>query len=78
MKVKKEMLQAFLDKYNITAAILARDMGVQTADIETLLRGEAVNEAIARCFIYYFGADEAVKMIDWAAIGKTSPLTDEG
>ncbi len=78
MKVKKEMLQAFLDKYNITAAILARDMGVQTADIETLLRGEAVNEAIARRFIYYFGADEAVKMIDWAAIGKTSPLTDEG
>ncbi len=78
MKVRKEMLQAFLDKYNITAAILARDMCVQTADIETLLRGEAVNEAIARRFIYYFGADEAVKMIDWAAIGKTSPLTDEG
>ncbi len=78
MKVRKEMLQAFLDKYNITAAILAREMGVNATEIETLLRGEAVNEATARRFIYYFGADEAVKMIDWAAIGKTSPLTGEG
>ncbi len=77
MKVRKEMLQAFLDKYNITAAILAREMGVQTADIETLLRGEAVNEATARRFIYYFGADEAVKMIDWAAIGKQNPFNVE-
>ncbi len=78
MKVKRELLQAFLDKYKITAAILAREMGVNAAEIEALLRGEAVNEATARRFIYYFGADEAVKMIDWTAIGKTSPLTDEG
>ncbi len=77
MKVKTKLLQAFLDKYKITAAILARDMGLKTADIETLLRGEAVNEAIARRFIYYFGADEAVKMINWAELGKQSPL-DEG
>ena len=32
----------------------------------------------ARRFIYYFGADEAVKMIDWAAIGKQNPFTDKG
>lgn len=78
MKVRTELLQAFLDKYNITAAILAREMGLTVADIETLLRGEAVNEAIARRFIYYFGADEAAKMIDWAAIGKEKPFTGEG
>ena len=78
MKVKKELLQAFLDKYKISAAILARDMGVNVAELETLLRGEAVNEATARCFIYYFGADEAAKMIDWAAIGKQVPNMDEG
>ena len=78
MKVKKEMLQAFLDKYKITAAILARDMGLQAADIETLLRGEAVNEATARRFIYYFGADEAAEMIDWAAMGKEKPPTGKG
>ena len=78
MKVKKELLQAFLDKYKISAVILARDMGVNVAELETLLRGEAVNEATARRFIYYFGADEAVKMIDWAAIGKQVPNIDEG
>jgi len=77
MKVGKERLQNYLDERGITAAELARDMGVNEQEIETLLRGEAVNEATARRFIYYFGADEAVKMIDWAAIGKTSPL-DEG
>ncbi len=74
MKVRKERLQNYLDEHGITAAELARDMGVNEKDMETLLRGEAVNEAIARRFIYYFGADEAVKMIDWAAIGKQNPL----
>ena len=77
MKVKTELLQAFLDKYGITAAILAREMGVAVAEVEKLLSGTAVCEETARRFIYYFGADEAVKMIDWAAIGKQNPFTDE-
>lgn len=78
MKIKKELLKAFLDKYNISAAILAREMGVAVAEVEKLLCGEAVNEETARKFIYYFGADEAVKMIDWAAIGKEKPNIGEG
>ena len=77
MKIKKELLQAFLDKYGITAAILAREMHTDEQEIKTLLDGGAVNEATARKFIYYFGADEAVKMINWAELGKQSPL-DEG
>ena len=76
MKVKKEQLQNYLDKRGISAAVLARELGVDEKEVETLLRGEAVNEATARCFIYYFGADEAVKMIDWAAIGKQNPLME--
>ena len=78
MKVKTELLQAFLDKYGITAAILAREMGVAVAEVEKLLDGTAVGEETARRFIFYFGADEAVKMIDWAAIGKENPFTDKG
>ena len=78
MKIKKELLQAFLDKYGITAAIQAREMGVAVAEVEKLLSGTAVGEETARRFIYYFGADEAVKMIDWAAIGKENPLADKG
>lgn len=78
MKIKKELLQAFLDKYGITAAILAREMGVTVAEVEKLLSGTAVNEETARRFIYYFGADETVKMVDWAAIGKQNPFTDKG
>ena len=73
MKIKKELLQAFLDKYGITAAILAREMHIDEQEIKTLLDGGAVNEATARKFIYYFGADEAMKMIDWAALGKEIP-----
>ena len=76
MIVKKELLQAFLDKYGITAAMLAREIGTDKREIHTLLDGGAVNEVTARKFIYYFGADEAVKMIDWAAIGKQNPLTE--
>ena len=78
MKVKTELLQAFLDKYGITAAILAREMGVTVAEVEKLLSGTAVSEETARRFIFYFGADEAVKMIDWSAIGKENPFTDKG
>ena len=78
MIIRKELLQAFLDKYGITAALLAQEMHVDENEIKTLLDGGAVNEATARKFIYYFGADEAVKMIDWAAMGKPVPTDDEG
>lgn len=78
MKVKTELLQAFLDKYGITAAILAREMGVTVAEVEKLLSGTAVGEETARRFIYYFGADNAAEYIDWAAIGKQNPFTDKG
>ena len=77
MKVKTELLQAFMQKYELSAAILAREMGVAVAEVEKLLSGTAVGEETARRFIYYFGADEAVKMIDWAAIGKQNPLADK-
>ena len=78
MKVKTELLQAFMQKYELSAAILAREMGVTVAEVEKLLSGTAVGEETARRFIYYFGADEAVKMIDWAAIGKQNPFMDKG
>lgn len=78
MKVKTELLQAFMQKYELSAAILAREMGVAVAEVEKLLSGTAVGEETARRFIYYFGADEAVKMIDWAAIGKQNPFKDKG
>lgn len=76
MKVKKEQLQNYLDKRGISAAMFACELGVNEKEVETLLLGEAVSEATARRFIYYLGADEAVKMIDWAAIGKQNPLTE--
>ena len=78
MKVKPELLQAFMQKYELSAAILAREMGVAVGEVEKLLDGTAVGEETARRFIYSFGADEAVKMIDWAAIGKQNPFTDKG
>ena len=78
MKVKTELLQAFMQKYELSAAILAREMGVTVGEVEKLLCGTAVNEETARRFIYYFGADEAVKMIDWTAISKQNPFTDKG
>ena len=78
MKVKTELLQAFMQKNELSAAILAREMGVAVGEVEKLLGGTAVSEETARRFIFYFGADEAVKMIDWAAIGKENPFTDKG
>lgn len=78
MKVKTELLQAFIQKYELSAAILAREMGIAVAEVEKLLSGTAVGEETARRFIYYFGADNAAKFIDWAAIGKQNPFTDKG
>lgn len=34
MKVKTELLQAFMQKYELSAAILAREMGVTVAEVE--------------------------------------------
>ena len=48
MIVKKEKLQAYLDKHEMTAATLARDMGIDENEVKTLLNGGAVNEATAR------------------------------
>lgn len=74
MIIKKGLLQHYLSEQKMTAAILARNMGVTAAEVEKLLNGEAVGEPTARRFIYYFGADEAAKYIDWSAIGKKNPL----
>lgn len=78
MIVKKELLQAFLDKYSISAKILAQEMCVSQAEIEKLLNGETVSEETARRFVYYFGADESTKMIDWSAMGKENPFAEKG
>ena len=78
MKVKTELLQAFMQKYELSAAILAREMGVTVAEVEKLLSGTAVGEETARRFIYYFGADNAAEDIDWAANGKQKPFADKG
>lgn len=77
MKIKTELLQDYLDEQEITATILARNMGINAAEVEKLLSGTAVNEETARRFIYYFGADNAAKFIDWAAIGKENPLAEK-
>lgn len=77
MIIKKELLQHYLSEQKMTTAILARNMGVTAAEIEQLLNGLAVGEETARRFIYYFGADDAAKFIDWAAIGKQNPLADK-
>ncbi len=74
MKVKKEMLQAYMKKRGISAAELAKEMCVAQTEIELLLNGAAVKEPTARQFINYFGVDEAAKYIDWAAIGKKNPF----
>lgn len=41
MKVKTELLQAFMQKYELSAAILAREMGVTVGEVEKLLCGTA-------------------------------------
>lgn len=77
MKIKKELLQHYMSEQKMNAAILARNMGVTVAEIEQLLNGLAVGEKTAQRFIYYLGADDAAKFIDWAAIGKQNPLADK-
>ena len=37
MKVKTELLQAFMQKNELSAAILAREMGVTVGEVEKLL-----------------------------------------
>ncbi|MCL2540821.1 MAG: hypothetical protein FWE53_05395 [Firmicutes bacterium] len=77
MKIKPELLQAYLAKEKLTISELAEEMGVNVAEVEKLLAGEAVCEKTAYQFVYYLGADEAQKFIDWQALDKKNPLADE-
>jgi len=77
MKVKRELLLKYLKKNNMTAADLAREIGVSLAEVEKMLNGETVGVNTARKFIRYFTADEAQRLIDWEAIGKENPLVCE-
>ncbi|MCL2540825.1 MAG: hypothetical protein FWE53_05415 [Firmicutes bacterium] len=77
MKIKPELLQAYLAKEKMTISELAEEMEVAVAEIEKLLAGEAVCERTAYQFVYYLGADEAQKYIDWQALGKKNPLINE-
>ena len=77
MKIKANMLLSLMEKKGLTKEGLAREMGVDVSEVEKLLNGEAVIEQTARKFIYYFGADEAQRFVDWEAIGKKNPLDGE-
>lgn len=77
MKIKKQLLQNFLNNKNMSADDLAQEMEINVIEIKKLLCGEQVDERTAFSFIKYFGADEAQHFIDWEAIGKKNPLQDE-
>lgn len=74
MKVKTKMLQAFLQTKGMTKEVFAEEIEVNLSEVEKMLNGEAVDEKTARKFIYYLGAGEAQRFIDWKAIGKTNPF----
>lgn len=77
MKIKKKVLQEYLDKFKMTAAAFAQEIGVETAEVEKMLNDNAVEEKTARLFINYFGAEEARHFIDWEAMNKKDPFADE-
>jgi len=77
MKVKVKLLQNFLDRAAMTAADLAREIGLIAPEIETLLRGEAVGRTTAAAVVDYFGVDYSTYLIDWDAMGRPDPLACE-
>lgn len=77
MKIKTKLLLAYLEQRKMSVSDLAKEMEISVTELEVLLNGEAVGEKTAQQFIYYLGANEAQKFIDWEAIGKKNPLAGE-
>lgn len=77
MRIKTQLLQAYIEKHRLSVDVLANEMGISVTEVEKLLSGEAVGEKTAEMFVDYFGAEEARKFVDWDAIGKKDPDTDE-
>ena len=77
MKVRRKLLLQIMEETAMNNEMLARNIGVDVSEIKMLFAGEAVGIKTARKFIYYFGADDAQRLIDWEAIGKKNPLADE-
>lgn len=74
MIVKKEKLQTYLDKCGYTRTEFAALLGVDVAEVDKMLSGEAVGYDTAKKFICYMKAERAQRYIDWSAIGAGSPL----
>lgn len=74
MIVKKEKLQTYLDKHGFTRTEFAVLLGVETAEVDKMLCGEAVGYDTAKKFIHYLKAARAQHYIDWSVIGVENPL----
>jgi len=74
MKIKTKVLHEYMQSKEMTVTDLAKEMEVDAAEIEKLLNGESVSEDVARSFIFYFGANEALSFIDWEAMSKENPF----
>jgi len=77
MKIKVEVLRAFLEKHNLTIEDFAQKSKMGVLEVEKLLNGEEIEIAPARKFIYFLGAYKAQKFVDWKAIDKKNPLANE-
>lgn len=74
MIVKKEKLQAYLDKRGFTRIEFAARLGIALSEVDKMLSGETVGCDTAKKFIYFMKADRAQHYIDWSAIGTDNPL----
>ena len=70
MRVKGKELKEILNDYVMSNTELAREMGVDVAEVEKLLYGESVGLETATKFIKYFGSYVAGRLINWNAVGK--------
>lgn len=77
MIVKKEKLQEYLDKRNLTRTEFACRLGVEASEVDKMLSGESVNYETSKRFIRYMKAHRAQHYVDWDALGVKNPLAEE-
>lgn len=77
MIVRKEKLQAYLDKQQLIRADFAKKLGVEISEVDKMLSGEPVGYDTAKKFIYYMKASRAQHFVDWEATGVENPLSEK-
>lgn len=75
MILKYRIMAAILRKNGVSAAMVARELGISVEElVKTLKEGWPLGYEEAKTLLAMFGAEDMAKAVDWEAINASCPI----